>query len=104
VRIIGKDRTHETFGEGNLYGGYKIDLMANVDGEEVQDLFVHSFSRERRMRKLAELKKAKANIMKLEQSMYHDHIKRTGMTFSDFCKQKEDDELRMKFFRQKAAE
>ena len=56
------------------------------------------------MHKLAELKKAKANIMKLEQSMYEDHIRQTGLTFSDFCKQKEDDEVRMKFFRQKAAE
>lgn len=66
VRVAGKTKINELVREGNPYEGYKVELIKNKDDEDLQELFIHSYSRERRMRKLAELKAAKEQIMKQE--------------------------------------
>ena len=59
VRAAGKNKVNELVREGNPYEGYKVELITNKEDEELQELFIHSYNRERRMKKLAELKAAK---------------------------------------------
>jgi hypothetical protein len=43
----------------NLYEGYQPNLVFNKNDQAIQDLLIHSESKEKRLKKLQELKRAK---------------------------------------------
>ena len=57
------------------YEGYQTSLVCNQNDSQIQDLLVHSSSKEKRLQKLQELKKAKVLLLEEEMQLEAKRLK-----------------------------